>query len=240
MKRCLMAELETTRAYLMERFGAAWPALRSIASELVGLCPAEDSGLRAWLRYHGGEALIEAARRADLISADGRERFARCLVYLWHDAFGRVVYLTGRKVPGFHPHLLRDPKAKNKCLCPRAPHNNSDGFGIPLPAMPFGAFLADKLDGPIFIVEGELDAVHELGAGPAVATGGTGRMGGRRGVEALKRWLRGRHAEVVFDHEDDPVKRAQIDRRAEELGQALGCGWRSLAGDGGIAKQAGQ
>lgn len=228
-------DLETARRvacdYLMARLGAAWPDVRAIARELVGLCPVADSGLAAWLRYHGGEALLEAAFRADLIRTDGRERFAGFLVYFWHDDRGRVVYMTGRAVPGLH----RDPKAK---LCASAPHNNEAGFGLPLPTVPFGGWLADKLGGPVWIVEGELDALHGLADGPTVATGGAGRMGGRRGVEALKRWLRGRDAIVAFDDEDDPVKRAEIDRRAMELARAVGCRWAPAGGDGGIAEEA--
>jgi len=231
----VLAELEAKREiagdYLMQRLGAAWPEVRDVNAELVGICPCDDTGLLVWLRFHGGNALVEAAKRADLILPDGREKFAGCLIYNWHDDRGRVVYLTGRAVPGLH----RDPKAK---LCPKAPHNNDAGIGLPIPEVPFGGFLADELEGPIWIVEGELDAVHGLPAGPTVATGGTGRMGGAKGVGAIRRWLAGREAVVCFDDEADAVKRAEIDRRAMGLARAVGCRWVPTGSDGGIAEGA--
>jgi hypothetical protein len=227
----LEADIRKARGYLMQRLGAAWPEVRPVADELVGVCPSADSGLATWLRHHGGDELVEAAKRADLIRPDGRERFAGALVYAWHDLRGRAVYLTGRAVPGLH----RDPKAK---LCPRAPYNNDAGIGLPLPEVPFGAFLADKLEGPIWICEGEADALHGLAVGPTVATGGAGRMGGARGVEAIKRWLGGREAVVRFDDEADPEKRAEIDRRAMDLARSVGCRWIPTGSDGGIAEVA--
>lgn len=227
----LEVKREIARDYLMQRLGAAWPEVRDVNAELVGICPSDDTGLRVWLRFHGGDALVEAAKRADLILPDGREKFAGCLIYNWHDDRGRVVYLTGRAVPELH----RDPKAK---LCPKAPHNNDAGIGLPIPEVPFGGFLADELEGPIWIVEGELDAVHGLMAGPTVATGGTGRMGGAKGVGAIRRWLAGREGVVCFDNEADPVKRAEIDRRAMGLARAVGCRWVPTGSDGGIAEGA--
>lgn len=230
----LEADRGAARAYLMQRLGAAWPQVRPAAAELVGLCPRDDTGLATWLRVLGGVALVEAAKRADLIRPDGRETFAGALVYIWTDARGSPVYLTGRAVPG----LARGgPRAK----CPKAPHNNDGAYGLPLPELPFGASLADKRDaagGPVRIVEGELDAVHGLMDGPTVATGGSGRMGGVKGAKAIERWLRGRDAVVVFDVEADPVKGAEVDRRAEGLARAVGCRWSPARGDGDIAEGA--
>lgn len=232
----LEADIATARAYLGQRLGAAWPKVRPIAGELVGLCPRDDTGLATWLRYLGGDALVEAAKRADLIRPDGRETFAGSLVYLWTDEKGSPTYITGRAVPGLG--LARGgPRAK----CPKAPHNNDGAYGLPLPELPFGAHLADKRDaagGPVCIVEGELDAVHGLADGPTVATGGAGRMGGAKGVQAIERWLRGRDAVVVFDVEADPVKRAEVDRRAMRLARAVGCRWSPARGDGEIAEGA--
>lgn len=229
----LEADLGAARAYLMQRLGAAWPQVRPIAGELVGLCPGDDTGLTTWLRYLGGDALVAAARRADLIRPDGRETFAGSLVYIWTDARGSPTYLTGRAVPGLGL-AQGGPRAK----CPRAPHNNDGAYGLPPPELPFGAALADKRAGPVRIVEGELDAVHGLAVGPTVATGGAGRMGGAQGVQAIKRWLRGRDGLVVFDVDPDPVKRTEVDRRAEGLARAVGCRWVPARGDGDIAEGA--
>lgn len=206
--------LEAGQAYLRERLGKALPEIRPVAYELIGLCPGPFTGLARFLEIHGGRGLVEAAKRADLIGADGRERFAGGLVYFWHDLGGSVAYLTGR--------------TRTAKLCPRAPHNNEDGRGLPLPEVPFGAYLTDRgaWDDPtIWIVEGELDAVGALLGGPTVATGGAGRMGGARGVEALRRWLAGRPAIVRFDAEPDPEKAAKIDERARKLAEALDCRW---------------
>lgn len=230
----LEADIATARAYLMQRLGAAWPQVRPIAGELVGLCPGDDTGLTTWLRYLGGVALVAAARRADLIRPDGRETFAGSLVYLWTDEKGSPTYITGRAVPGLGL-AQGGPRAK----CPRAPHNNDGAYGLPPPELPFGAHLADAAaGGPVCIVEGELDAVHGLADGPTVATGGAGRMGGVKGVKAIERWLRGRDAVVAFDDEADPVKRAEVDRRAMRLARAVGCRWSPARGDGVIAEGA--
>lgn len=213
--------LAAAQGYLRERLGKALPAIRPVAHELIGVCPGPNTGLARFLEIHGGRRgeLVEAARRADLIGPDGRERFASGLVYFWHDLAGSVAYLTGR--------------TRTTKLCPRAPHNNEDGRGLPLPEVPFGGYLADRgewEDPTIWLVEGELDAVMGLGVGPTVATGGAGRMGGARGVEALRRWLRGRPAVVRFDAEPDPEKAAKIDERARKLAEALDCQWLDHGG----------
>lgn len=213
--------LEIARAYLLERLALTWPESREVARELVGICPSSDSGLVEFLRLHGGDGLVDAARRADITKSDG-ETFAGMLVYFWRDAEGRVVYLTGRAVP----RLSRDPKRK---LCLRSPLNNVQGFGLFLPEVPFGASIADRFDDRfdhfIAIVEGELDAVQGLVVGPTVATGGTGRMGGPKGVQSIRKWLRERDCFVRFDDESDPKKRAEVAKRSKALASALGCGW---------------
>jgi len=174
-----------------------------------------------------------AGQRAGLFRRDRSERFAGRIVYFWADANGRVTYLTGRAVPALVDvcGIRRDSKGeviKGEAL-PK-PENNPERIGVPLPQAPFGAHLAQR-SGPVLIVEGELDAVHELMGGPAVATGGTGRMGGARGVEALKKFLDGRPAIVSFDREIDAEKQARTDKRAVQLATALGARW--LSGGGG-------
>lgn len=216
-------------AYLGQRMGAALEDARPILADLVGVCPARNSGLRGYLETMGGAALVEAGTRAGLFRRDGTERFAGRLVYYWTDERGRVVYLTGRAVPALVDVCgRRDDKGeviKGEALPVFAPERRGDRLGVPAPSTPFGAHLALVREGPVVIVEGELDAVHELVAGPAVATGGTGRMGNARGVEALRRFLAGREAIVAFDCDADPDKQRRTDQRAAELAQAIGGRW---------------
>lgn len=216
--------------YLGTRMGAAIGDARPILAELVGVCPSRNSGLRGYLETMGGAALVDAGARAGLFRHDGTDRFAGRLVYFWTDDGGRVVYLTGRAVPALVDvcNVRRDDKGeviKGEALPVFAPDRRGDRLGVPAPSAPFGGHLALRRDGPVVIVEGELDAVHELVAGPAVATGGTGRMGNARGVEALRRFLAGREVIVAFDREADPDKQRRTDERAAELAQAIGARW---------------
>jgi len=218
-------------AYLAERAWAALHDSRPLVAELVGICPAQDSGLRGWLRHHGGDALVEAGERAGLFLADGGEHFAGRLIYLWTDDIGRVVYLTGRAVPALVEvcGIQRNDKGEViKGMALPSPDNNPRRIGVQPPDYPFGAAVARRLvaeGDAIELVEGELDAIHGLRAGPTVATGGTGRMGSERGAARLRAWLESLPSVtpiVSFDREADGGKQAEVDRRAMALARAVG------------------
>jgi hypothetical protein len=224
LERMLAARSDERRqvalAYLRQRMGLVWNDAKPFLGKLVAVAPASDSGLRGYLQIMGGTALVEAGEHAGLFRKDGSETFAGCLVYAWTDERGVVTYLTGRQVPG-----LRDWERKGEALPVFNPERRGDRIGVRSPSVPFGAHLSNKRTGSVAIVEGELDAVHELVVGPAIATGGTGRMGNAGGVAALKHFLAGRDAVVSFDSEPDPTKQTKTDERAERLATMLGVRW---------------
>jgi hypothetical protein len=212
----IIVDSDTAGAYLEGRIGVT-PT--DPLAELVGVCPGRRSGLREHLFDKGGRALVDVGQRAGLLRADGSESLAGRVVYIWTNARGGVVGLTGRAVPG----LVRDEAPKVLAL-PVHGTGSDPERGIPRAGVPFGLHLALRLPGPILIVEGETAALAALRDGdPAVATGGTSRTR----PEDLSAALGDRVADamVVFDCESDPDKQRATDDRAEGLASALGCLW---------------
>ena len=110
------------------------------------------------------------------------------------------------------------------------PERRGDRLGVPRVEAPFGIYHArcarkDAPDSHTVIVEGEMDAIAELMTGPAVATGGTGRMGGSRSLSALRAAVADMDPIVCFDADGDPQKQKNTDQRAHDLALAIGCRW---------------
>lgn len=212
----ILGATDAARAYLSRRLQCV-PA--DPLAGIVAACPTRRTGLREYLRHLGGPELAEAGTRAGLLYADGSEPLGGRLVYVWTDAQGSVVGLTGRAVPG----LVRDEAPKVLAL-PVHGTGADPKRGIPRAGVPFGLHLALRLPGPILIVEGETAALAALRDGePAVATGGTSRTRPEDLAAALGD--RVADARVLFDCESDPNKQSATDDRAEGLASALGCLW---------------
>lgn len=212
----ILAASDAAQAYVSRRLQCV-PA--DPLAGIVAACPTRRTGLAEYLRHLGGPELAEAGTRTGLLRADGSESLAGRVVYLWTNARGSVVGLTGRAVPG----LVRDEAPKVLAL-PVHGTGADPERGIPRAGVPFGLHLALRLPGPILIVEGETAALAALRDGdPAVATGGTSRTR----PENLSAALGDRVADamVVFDCESDPDKQRATDDRAEGLASALGCLW---------------
>lgn len=212
----VLAATDAARAYLSRR-------LRCVPADplagIVAACPTRRTGLGEYLRHLGGPELAEAGSRAGLLYADGSEPLAGRLVYVWTDAAGRTLTLTGRSIDGLAP----DGAPKVRAL-PVHGAGADLAAGVPRPGVPFGLHLALAFPGPLLIVEGETAALAALrDACAAVATGGTSRTPAQDLARALGE--RVADAVVVFDCERDPAKQPATDARAEALARALGCAW---------------
>ncbi len=234
----VLARAEVAAAYVRRRLGLGPDdEVPEVVRELVGVCPAQVTGLEALLYIHGGPALVQAGVDAGILRHwDGRlvEAFAGRIIYIWTDARGRAVYLTGRAV-----EVIGDDGEKRLAFlserAPKAlglpvfdPERRCDRLGVPRVEAPFGihhALRAAAQATHTVIVEGELDALAELMTGPAVATGGSGRMGGARSLPALRAAIADLNPIVQFDCDDDPEKRKNTDQRAHDLALAIGCRW---------------
>lgn len=208
---------QAVRAYAERRLVALRSGASSPVADLIGACPARRSGLVERLRELGGPDLEQTAQRAGLLRADGTELLAGRLVYVWTDARGVAVYLTGRAVPD-----LTHADAPKVLALPVHGAGDRPETGVPRPGVPFGIAHALALAGPVVIVEGEAQAVAALGVGvAAVATGGVSRTP----ATDLARHLAGRELVVRFDLEADATKQARTDARAVELARTLGAKW---------------
>jgi hypothetical protein len=213
------------------------PLARRPLTALLGCCPHWRTGLREYLRLHGGPEVVEAARRAGLWK-EGRngaafETMRGRLVFVWSDERGTISYLTGRAVPDLADACaLRDEDGQLvKSYALRVWRTDgANGVGMPAPVAPFGLCAAGRLvseSRPFVVVEGEIDAIGALLAGwPGVATGGTGRMSGAVVAAALG----GRPAVVCPDRDSDPRTRAETERRAGLLAEVLGARVARLPG----------
>lgn len=207
------------RAYGGRRLAALDGRTDAQLAALVGAAPCARSGLREFLAHHGAD--VDAAVRAGLLRADGSEVLAGRLVYVWTDARGGPVYLTGR--------AIADDQQLKVYALPVHGAGADPTVGVPRPGVPFAlaaalAVAEEHPDLPILVAEGELDALALLSLGwPAVATGGTSRTP----AATLAACLAGHPVRVVFDFgEADPAKQAQTDARAEDTARelrALGC-----------------
>jgi hypothetical protein len=212
----IIAAAGIAQAYLVGRVGVT-PA--DPLAELVGVCPSRRTGLREHLLDMGGEPLADVGRRAGLLRADGSDSLAGRVVFIWTDAAGGVVGLTGRAVPD-----LAWPGAPKVLALPVHGTGADPETGIPRCGVPFGLHLALRLPGSILIVEGETAALAALRDGvPAVATGGISRTRAEHLAAALGERLA--DATVVFDCESDPDKQLATDARAEAFAAELGCRW---------------
>ncbi len=225
-------------AYVRRRLGLGPDAdVPEVVRELVGVCPAQVSGLEALLHIHGGAELVQAGVDAGILRRwDGRliEALAGRIIYVWADARGRAVYLTGRAVEAVgddgrkRPLWLREDAPKALGLPVFDPERRGDRLGVPRVEAPFGIYHARALaaltqDRSVFVVEGEMDALAALAAGfPAVATGGTGRMDTERGRPLLRAALEGLNPIVSFDADPDPEKRQKADAHSRRLAHAIG------------------
>lgn len=234
----LLERAAAARSYVRRRLGMAdGEVVPEVVRELVGVCPAQVTGLEALLNIHGGAALVEAAVDAGIFRrVDGRlvEAFAGRIVYVWTDARERAVYLTARAVDvlsdagekRFAYLSGRVPKVRG--LPVFDPERRGDRSGVSRVEVPFGLHHARTLaprseDRSVFVVEGELDALAALVAGfPAVATGGTGRMDNERGHPLLRDALEGLAPVVSFDADPEPDKRQKADAHSRRLAHAIG------------------
>lgn len=199
---------------------------RARVEGLIGACPSARTGLAEYLRHFGGAALVEASKRAGLLHADGSETLAGRLVYVWTDARGRAVYLTGRTVPALVEAGAVACDAKKAHALPifGSGERPERGVWLPHPRPPFAlhralAMAAARPGAPIAVVEGELDALALILAGvPAVATGGTSRTPAADLAALLAR----RRVVVAFDFgAETPEKQAETDDKAGRLAADL-------------------
>jgi len=212
----LLERAATARNYLAGRLGG-WPTGQ--ASAVLGAAPSRRSGLRELLEDLDGDEGVRAAIRAGILRDDGDELLAGRVVYVWTDAAGVPVYLTGRAVPG-----LADDRAPKVLALPVAGAGADPARGVPRPGVPFGLHLARATPGRLLIVEGETAALAALCRGrAAVATGGVSRTR----ADDVRRALgeRVREAVVFFDVETDGARQQATDARAANLAADLGCGW---------------
>jgi hypothetical protein len=212
----ILAASDAAQAYLSRRLQCV-PA--DPLAGIVAACPTRRTGLAEYLRHLGGPELAEAGTRTGLLYADCSEALGGRLVYVWTDAAGRALTLTGRRIDGLAP----DSAPKVRAL-PVHGAGADLAAGVPRPGVPFGLHLALAIPGPLLIVEGETAALAALRDGcAAVATGGTSRTPAHDLARALGE--RVTDAVVVFDCERDPAKQPTTDARAEDLARALGCSW---------------
>lgn len=186
-----------------------------VTERLVGVAPAWDSGLARYLERCGGLDAVDEAEACGLLKPGKRGRYEflhHRVVYVWRDALGRVVYLTGRRIEptsaSESPRVLALPVS-----------HGPNERGVPRPVVPFGLAgarrLATATRSAVTVVEGEFDALAaQLAGRPAVATGGTGRCR----AEDLAAALAGLDAVVAFDRDGA----SRTDERAIELAANIG------------------
>lgn len=191
---------------------------------LLGMCPTGRTGLSAWLRAYAGQDAVVGATRAGILRPDGSEMMAGRLIYIWTDARGVAVYLTGRLVPGGGETGYRGSAPPKVLALPVFGAGTTPSSGVPRAGVPFGLDLAFKQvdthpGRPVIVTEGELDALTLLAAGwPGVASGGTSRTRPADLAEAL----RGRRVVVAFDFDEGSTdKQRHTDARAKALAEQL-------------------
>jgi hypothetical protein len=185
-------------------------------STKIGIAPSWASGLIERLEKEGGSTLVEHGIGAGLLvkrKSDGGlfEWMRGRVLFPWCNPgiMGETVYIKGRKI-----HDLEIP-----CRTADAPNymglrtSGSDGRmpHVTKPVVPygepwFGENLAKGVDGPVLVLESEIDAFSANLCGiPAIAIGGGG---GGVSTDDLKRFLSGKFLDetgrrvlVMFDND---------------------------------------